>query len=98
LIAKKGERAYALTAKGYEWLASLGLDTGNPVFEQEDHARQCLDWTERQHHIAGPLGACLMEAYVAWNWMERQTGSRSISITKSGWAALLEHFGIEQGS
>lgn len=97
-IAKSGERAYALTEKGYEWLASLGIDTGGSGFMQEDHARQCLDWTEREHHIAGPLGACLMEAYIVWNWMERHAGSRSISITTSGWLALREHFGIEQGS
>ncbi len=95
LIVKNGERTYVLTTKGYGWLESAGLDSGNPIFEQEDHARQCLDWTERQHHIAGPRGVYLMDAYIAWNWMKRHPGSRKISITKSGWAALQAHFGIE---
>lgn len=97
LIAESDGRTYVLTEEGYEWLERIGLDIGDPALMQGHHARQCLDWTERQHHVAGPLGAHLMKAYIAWKWMKKNPGTRSISITKLGWVALREHFGIEQG-
>ncbi|EDR3976570.1 winged helix-turn-helix transcriptional regulator [Salmonella enterica] len=96
LIEDNGNRTYTLTAEGYEWLERIGLDVGYPEHGQDHHARQCIDWTERQHHMAGPLGARLLEAYVAWEWMKRNPGTRSVSVTEKGWAALREHFGIER--
>ncbi|MGC3525903.1 ArsR/SmtB family transcription factor [Pseudomonas aeruginosa] len=94
-IAEDGDRMYALTDEGYRWLERIGL--GDPALEQDNHARQCLDWTERQHHLAGPLGARLMDAYITWKWMKKNPGTRSVSVTEKGWAALREHFGIEKG-
>lgn len=98
LIAESSDRSYVLTEEGYGWLEHIGLDIGDPdsALMPGHHARQCLDWTERQHHLAGPLGARLMEAYIAWKWMKTTSRTRSVSVTNEGWAALREHFGIEQ--
>ncbi|CAE6956502.1 ArsR/SmtB family transcription factor [Paraburkholderia domus] len=94
LIIKAGERHYALTTTGREWLQQLGIDMGDPAFDQPEHARQCLDWTERQYHVAGPLGARLMDAFLAWGWMRRSPTTRSVTITTLGWDGLNQHFGI----
>ncbi|MFM0340435.1 ArsR/SmtB family transcription factor [Paraburkholderia fungorum] len=92
------ERQYALTVAGREWLQQLGIDIGDPAFDETGHARQCLDWTERQYHLAGPLGARLMDAFVAWDWMRKSPAGRSVSITTHGWAALKDHFGITRNA
>jgi DNA-binding transcriptional ArsR family regulator len=65
----------------------LGLDaisgTGRrPV------VRGCLDWTERRPHIAGRLGAHLLDTLLERGWIERARGDRSITVTAAGRAAL----------
>ncbi|MFM0208155.1 helix-turn-helix transcriptional regulator [Paraburkholderia sediminicola] len=93
-IVEAAGRQYALTPSGRAWLQHLGIDMGGPAFDQAEHARQCLDWTERQFHVAGPLGARLMDAFLAWGWMQRSPATRSVTVTALGWKGLNEHFGI----
>lgn len=96
-IVEAGERQYAVTAPGCEWLQQLGIDMNEPAFSQaSEHARQCLDWTERQYHVAGPLGARLMDAFLAWGWISRSSATRSVSVTALGWEGLKQHFGISR--
>ncbi|MBU7441619.1 ArsR/SmtB family transcription factor [Paraburkholderia fungorum] len=96
-IVEAGERQYAVTAPGCEWLQQLGIDMNDPAFSQaSEHARQCLDWTERQYHVAGPLGARLMDAFLAWGWISRSSAARSVSVTALGWEGLKQHFGISR--
>ncbi|PZR43405.1 ArsR/SmtB family transcription factor [Paraburkholderia fungorum] len=96
-IVEAGERQYAVTAPGCEWLQQLGIDMNEPAFSQAlEHARQCLDWTERQYHVAGPLGARLMDAFLAWGWISRSSSARSVSVTALGWEGLKQHFGISR--
>lgn len=95
-IVESGDRWYTLTNEGYAWLEHIGLDMDEPSFRLGPHARKCLDWTERQHHVAGPLGARLMEAYITWSWMEKKPGCRAVSVLEKGWAALRDHFDIEK--
>lgn len=94
LIVASGDRQYVLTALGSDWLQQLGVDTGAPPAGCSSHARQCLDWTERQYHVAGPLGARLMDAFFAWEWMRKSPATRAVSITPKGWESLERHFGI----
>ncbi|WP_168789313.1 ArsR/SmtB family transcription factor [Paraburkholderia aromaticivorans] len=93
-LLEADDRQYALTVSGREWLQELGIDAGDPAIDHAGHARQCLDWTERQYHIAGPLGARLMDAFLAWDWMRKSPVTRSVTITAQGWVALDKHFGI----
>ena len=97
-MVEAGERQYALTAVGCEWLQQLGIDLEDPVFDQTEYARQCLDWTERQYHVAGPLGARLMDAFLAWGWVRKSPATRSVTVTALGWDGLKEHFGIARAA
>lgn len=92
-IVERNEREYALTPRGIKWLQSL--DSGELYFEAHGQARRCLDWTERQHHIAGPLGAHLLDTFCNLGWMRRSTGTRAVTITGSGWKALKDHLGVQ---
>lgn len=94
-ILERNEREYVLTLRGIEWLQSLDPQSGEPCFEDHVQARRCLDWTERQHHIAGPLGTHLLDTFTQQGWLRRQAGTRAVFITVNGWRAFKDHLGIE---
>src|SRR4051794_975673 len=59
-------------------LAELGVAlperrgrTGRPL------TRACLDWTERRHHLAGSLGAALLDGLVGRGWLVRTERGRA---------------------
>ena len=52
--------------------------------------RGCLDWTERRPHVAGRLGAHLLDAVLDEGWVSRVPGDRSLRVTESGRAALAD--------
>jgi DNA-binding transcriptional ArsR family regulator len=59
-------------------------------------AKICLDWTERRHHISGPLAIAVMQRFLDAHWLERVTGSRALIITADGFDALERWFGLTQ--
>ena len=94
-LAERTEYEYELTPTGRSLLQRLGVDVGGTFANQTDHAHRCLDWTERQYHVSGPLGANLMNAFYAWEWIRPGHDTRAVTITPAGSKALREHFGIE---
>ena len=56
----------------------------------------CLDWTERRHHLSGPLATQIMDAALNNNWLERRTGSRALAITPLGYDVFARDFGIDR--
>ena len=73
-----------LTAKGEKALAGLGLDLHATRQRRRLFACRCLDWSERQDHLGGALGAALAEHMKAAQWIERQKHSRVVRITALG--------------
>jgi len=63
-------------------LLEVGADGRRPA------VRGCLDWTERRPHIAGRLGAHLLDAVLTEGWVSRVPGDRSLRVTDAGRAAL----------
>ena len=57
-------------------------------------ARPCLDWTERRPHLAGVLGAALLDAFVAQRWVARRPSSRAVDVTTTGRTALAAHLDV----
>lgn len=47
-------------------------------------AHPCLDWSEIRHHIAGSLGASLLQMMLKNNWIRRISNSREVLITPKG--------------
>jgi DNA-binding transcriptional ArsR family regulator len=70
------------------WLA----DHGHPVSEdpriRRPLTRACLDWSERTPHLAGRIGAALVELALAKQWVIRVRGSRAVRLTTRGRAAF----------
>lgn len=86
---------YAVTLSGITWLHSLGLNTDELAAVDTGLAKRCLDWTEREHHLAGPLGAFVLTSFVELGWLRRSTGSRAVVVTPPGWRALRDHLGVQ---
>jgi hypothetical protein len=55
----------------------------------------CFDWSERELHVAGALGAALAEHLFALSWIKRRAGNRSIELTDAGRAGLASEFGVD---
>lgn len=59
--------------------------------------RVCMDWSEQRHHIAGAVGAALLDAFLAAGWVARIPSERALLITPNGISALTRHLPIDLG-
>jgi len=87
-------KLYGLTEAGARWFAEFGIDVPAATKRHRPAARRCLDWTERRHHLAGPLGAALLRRLVALGWVVRNQGNRAVTVTPAGAEGLRRSLGI----
>jgi hypothetical protein len=85
-----------LTPEGERFLS----DTLQITAEQLAHPRRplcktCLDWSERRHHLAGTLGAALLDRFTELKWAARDPapGSRVVNFTRAGEKRFTALFG-----
>jgi DNA-binding transcriptional ArsR family regulator len=77
-----------VTRKGEKALAGLGVDVASARARRRQFACRCLDWSERQDHLGGSLGAALAEHFRESKWIERVKHSRVVRVTPAGRDAL----------
>lgn len=68
------ERDHGLTAHGERLIADLDIDLDQLRSARRIFARWCLDWTQRQPHLAGALPAAVTNTFLARGWLERSSG------------------------
>jgi len=56
--------------------------------------RGCLDWSERELHVAGALGAALADRFFELGWIRRRDGNRSVEVTARGRDAFSADLGV----
>lgn len=87
--------AVTLTASGRALLVDLGIDDitngrGRPM------VRQCLDWSQRRDHLAGVVGARLLDVMTAHKWVYRTSNRpRELRLSDAGRRMLRSQLGIE---
>jgi DNA-binding transcriptional ArsR family regulator len=74
--------------------AALGVDVDGVGRSRQRFAFECLDATEAAPHLAGALGDALAAALVERGWIEREPGSRTIRVTRSGATGLRRALGL----
>ena len=74
--------AYRVTPLGARSLSALGIASNGR--RSPETARRCLDWTERRHHVAGPVGTGLAELALARSWVRRLRDTRALLVTPAG--------------
>jgi DNA-binding transcriptional ArsR family regulator len=84
--------AFDLTAKGNKWFGKMGINTDALKQQRRTFIRPCLDWSERRHHLAGAVGAALLDMMLSADWLRRTRQSRAIVITAEGEKMLRQHF------
>jgi DNA-binding transcriptional ArsR family regulator len=94
-LLRSGSGGLQLTRDGLRFFAAFGIDTDALVSRRRPLCRACLDWSVRRHHLAGALGAAVLDRCYALGWARRAKGSRVVSFSPSGEKALREHFPLE---
>jgi DNA-binding transcriptional ArsR family regulator len=95
IAGRLGVRIYRALMSG-SWLAPRGADfvllpaaapllapLNIAVEECGALARPCLDWSEREFHLAGPLGDLLYASMIERRWLLRGAGRR-LTLTAEG--------------
>jgi DNA-binding transcriptional ArsR family regulator len=94
LLEEGQGRDFALTEDGMKWFGDLGINFDTVRRGRRHFARQCLDWSERRHHLAGALGAALTSRLFELGWIARIPGGRAVRVTGVGLDGLKAELGL----
>ncbi|HEY4201542.1 MAG TPA: winged helix-turn-helix domain-containing protein [Devosiaceae bacterium] len=95
-IRPSSDKQFIVTAAGTEWFGSIGMNVASIKPTRRGLARQCLDWTERVHHLAGPLGVQFMATLCTNGWLRRSKSSRAVTVTPKGWIEFKRALGVTE--
>ena len=84
LLVPVDDKGLVVTPGGAEWFATLGIDVNALKPGRRGIARRCLDWTERRHHVAGPLGRSLLWSFCDAGWLRKSDSPRLVEVTPRG--------------
>jgi len=73
-----------VTPRGAKFLVEFGVDLDAIRGGRRPLCKACLDWSERRSHLAGSLGAALLDRVYALKWARRESGSRVVRFTPGG--------------
>ncbi|HJW40819.1 MAG TPA: hypothetical protein VJ476_06275, partial [Rhizomicrobium sp.] len=82
LLRRDGE--IVLSRKGEDFVADLGVDLAGARSARRALCKDCLDWSVRRSHLAGSLGAALLDQFHALGWARREKDSRALRFTPPG--------------
>ena len=82
-VAMKSDSA-RVTLKGEKFFASQGVDVTALSRERRAVCKTCLDWSQRRFHLAGGLGAALLDHFIAAGWARRERKGRTVHFTAQG--------------
>ena len=92
LLAPLSDKQAELTALGRDWFSDIAGSTS--LSRRDCIARMCLDWTERRHHLGGPLGTVLLNCLCDRKWMARMREPRTVRLTVTGRIELGKRLGL----
>lgn len=81
-----------LTDAGWTLFGKLGLEPTALTPARRPLCRACIDWSERRHHLAGALGAALLNRIFELRWAEPQKHSRVVRFSAAGERTLRHLF------
>ena len=82
-IAYEGE-GLTLSRPGERFCTDLGIELDTSAARTRPMCRVCLDWSARRHHLAGIVGARLLERIYELGWAKRRRGTRVVDFTPRG--------------
>lgn len=91
VVEMDGE-AITLGKQGVGFFEAVGIDTSNLDSKRRPMCRACLDWSARRTHLAGTLGAAILDKIIAEKWARREPGSRAVRFSPPGRLAFQKAF------
>ena len=97
-ILRSREDGFLVTPGGERFLRTLDINAESLRQLRRSFGRKCLDWTERDHHIGGSIGAALLSRFMQNNWLAKVHNTRAVRMTHEGEQAFERVFSIRRGS
>jgi DNA-binding transcriptional ArsR family regulator len=95
VLAKDAHRGSpGLSREGAALLGNFGIDLKALEGARRTFWRPCLDWSERRPHIAGALGAAILQRMRELGWVRSRINDRSLMLTATGERGLADLFGV----
>ena len=91
LVMLRGRRV-AVTERGRDWLGAFGIDVSALERQRRPMALACLDWSVRRYHLAGAVGASLLDQFLTLGWARRHRDSRTLTFSAAGERQLRTRF------
>lgn len=85
---------FDVTPVGARRMAELGVDVERCRKTRRYFALTCLDWSQREPHLAGALGAATTRAMFDRKWLRCSDAGRGVRVTRDGEQRLLATFKI----
>ncbi|MER8896085.1 winged helix-turn-helix domain-containing protein [Mesorhizobium sp. M0676] len=85
---RPGEIRLGPSAASY--FSALGIDVG--AKPRRPVCRACLDWSVRRSHLAGTLGAAILDKILSEKWARREKDSRAVVFSPPGKQAFEQVF------
>ncbi|QPF82374.1 metalloregulator ArsR/SmtB family transcription factor [Bradyrhizobium genosp. L] len=98
-LVRQSKQAIELTGDGKRFMAEqLQIDADALTHPRRPVCKACLDWSERRHHLAGTLGAALMDRFTELKWAARDAvpGSRVVNFSRNGEKRFAALFGADE--
>lgn len=80
--------ALAVSDIGETWFRRFGIDLDGYHGQRRALCRVCMDWSERRNHLAGALGAAILQRIIDRGWAKRDPDSRLVTFRATGERAL----------
>lgn len=82
------EPFFTVTDKGWKAFAKWEMAPSDFMGSRRPLTRTCLDWSERRFHLAGQLGAAILNRMIQQHWFRRKNHTRELMVTAKGSKAL----------
>lgn len=87
--------AGVVTNSGRQFFCDFGIDLQTGAGSKRSFCRTCLDWSERRPHLAGQVGAALLNRSLELGWVARLPDSRALRITIAGQRGFATAFELQ---
>ncbi|WP_144223342.1 ArsR/SmtB family transcription factor [Mesorhizobium amorphae] len=81
-----------LGPNGHSHFTAVGIDVEKLGPSRRPVCRDCLDWSVRRSHLAGQLGAAILDKILAEKWARREKDSRVVTFSPKGRQAFDKAF------
>ncbi|ESY76683.1 winged helix-turn-helix domain-containing protein [Mesorhizobium opportunistum] len=81
-ILQRDDKEIRLGPSAASHFAAIGIDVG--ARPRRPVCRACLDWSVRRSHLAGTLGAAILDKILAEKWARREKDSRAVVFSPPG--------------